>query len=68
MAQTETARPLAYSIPDAARMVGGFSRAYIYELAKRGDLKITKIGARSVILVSELERFLAESPTLGSTK
>ena len=49
---------LAYSIPESIRATS-LSRTTIYELAKRGRLKITKVGGRSLILAADLRALLS---------
>lgn len=47
---------LAHPIPESCALLGGISRAKLYELLKSGDLKSIKIGGRTFIPRSELER------------
>ena len=63
-AQSPT-RPAAYSIPAAASQLS-VSRSHIYQLIDRGQVKRVKIGGRSVIPASEVDR-LAEEGT-GETE
>jgi excisionase family DNA binding protein len=49
---------LAYSPSEGAQVLS-ISRSKIYELIAAGDLKIIKLGSRTLILHSELVRFLA---------
>ena len=49
---------LAYS-PNESAHVLGVSRSKIYELIAAGDLNVIKLGARTLLLHSELLRFLA---------
>jgi excisionase family DNA binding protein len=49
---------LAYSPSEGAQVLG-ISRSKIYELIAAGDLKVIKLGSRTLILHSELVRFLA---------
>ncbi len=37
-------------------------RSTMYRLLQTGELQARKVGRRTVILVSELERFLSETP------
>ena len=59
-ATTALASPqrLAFSVDEAAAALG-CSRVTIYNAFKRGDLRAVKIGARTVIPASEIERLLA---------
>jgi hypothetical protein len=44
----QPSEPLAYSIPDAAR-VSGLSRSLLYELMAEGELDYSKVRARRII-------------------
>ena len=48
---------LLYSIPDTVEAIG-LSRAMIYELIRDGELTVTKVGRRTFITRTELERFV----------
>jgi excisionase family DNA binding protein len=48
---------LAYSPSEGAQVLG-ISRSKIYELIAAGDLKVVKVGSRTLVLHSELARFL----------
>jgi len=48
---------LAYSPSEGAQVIG-ISRSKMYELIAAGDLKVTKLGSRTLVLHSELVRFL----------
>ncbi len=50
--------PLAYSVEDAARALGGVSTKTVYNLFKAGQLVRRKIGSRSVVPLSSIEAFL----------
>lgn len=49
---------LAYRIEDAASALG-VGRTLMYRLIRDGQLKVVKIGSRSLISASELNAFLA---------
>ena len=49
---------LAYSPSEGAQVLG-ISRSKIYELIAAGDLKVIKLGSRTLVPHSELLRFLA---------
>jgi excisionase family DNA binding protein len=51
--------PLALS-PKAAAQSLSISRAMLYLLVKAGELRLVKIGARSVVLTADLEAYLAK--------
>jgi excisionase family DNA binding protein len=48
----------AYSVVDTAKLIG-VSQSQIYELFDTGDLAHLKIGARTLIERTEIDRFLA---------
>ncbi|HEY6407295.1 MAG TPA: helix-turn-helix domain-containing protein [Ktedonobacteraceae bacterium] len=50
-----------YSVKGAAEALGGLSKNTIEVWLSRGRLKKTKVGSRTMIRESELERFLAAS-------
>ncbi len=54
-------QPLAFSIADAQRAAGNPSRGFIYNEARAGRLRITKLGRRSVILAEDLLAWLRAS-------
>lgn len=51
--------PLANSVIDASKRLG-VGRSTLYELISSGKLRIFKIGSRTLIPESELQRFVAE--------
>jgi excisionase family DNA binding protein len=52
---------LAYGIPDACR-VSGLGRSMLYVEIAAGRLRAVKCGSRTLILRSDLERFLGGLP------
>ncbi|MGH6987322.1 MAG: helix-turn-helix domain-containing protein [Caulobacteraceae bacterium] len=57
---TTVAEPLALTIPNACRAIG-VGRTWLYEAARRGDLKLIRLGGRTVVPMTELRRLLAEA-------
>jgi predicted DNA-binding transcriptional regulator AlpA len=55
-------QPLAYSIPDACKALGGMGRATMYEWFKAKKLQPRKMGRRTVILASDLQKLLENLP------
>lgn len=55
---------LAYRVPEACAATG-FRRSKLYELIKAGRLSIRKEGNCTLILRSELERFLGSLPVVS---
>jgi hypothetical protein len=49
----------AFSIAEARRLLGGISRTHLYALVAAGKLKLTKLGARSVVTGRSIRRCLA---------
>jgi excisionase family DNA binding protein len=62
--KVETDR-LAYSVPEAARRLA-CSPGLIYRLARTGELRLTKLGRRTLVAAAELDRLLAASTTQAS--
>jgi len=52
-------RELAYGLMDATK-IAGLSRSTLYKLIKQGKLHVRKSGKRTLILRTELERYLRE--------
>ena len=50
--------PLAVPIPEAARL-GGVGRSTIYTEISKGNLKIRKVGRRTIIAMDDLRNWLA---------
>ena len=53
--------PIAVTIPDAVKL-SGCSRTALYEAMKKG-LPARKAGRRTLIMMADLEAFLASLPT-----
>jgi hypothetical protein len=56
-------RKIAHTIPEAV-LASGLSRSLLYLAIGRGELRARKCGARTVILDSDLRRFLRNLPAL----
>jgi excisionase family DNA binding protein len=52
-----TIGPLAHSVSDAAQRIG-ISRSLLYLLISRGDIPITKVRHRTVVLDDDLRAYL----------
>lgn len=50
---------LTYTLVEAAQVLG-ISKSYAYELAKRNELPIVRIGSRIVVPIKRLEEWLEE--------
>ncbi|WP_375450605.1 helix-turn-helix domain-containing protein [uncultured Devosia sp.] len=56
--------PVAYSVSDVLKLIG-ISRTKFYELVGTGEIKVRKIGNRTIILARDLSTFLESLPTIG---
>ena len=56
---THTQSTLASTIPDTCRRLG-IGRTLLYDLLKQGKLRAIKLGARTLIPETELQRLIAE--------
>lgn len=54
----EIPAPLAHRIPDACRRLG-VGRTVLYELIKSGEITTIKIGTRTLVPESELQKIIA---------
>jgi excisionase family DNA binding protein len=54
--------PLAVPIPEAARL-GGVGRSTLYAEIAKGNLKIRKVGRRSIVAMDDLRNWLASKST-----
>jgi len=59
--------PLAYSIAEACQLAR-IGRTTIYAAIKAGDLSARKVGRRTVLLATELTRWLESLPTVSANK
>ena len=50
-------KPLAHQLPRAAQIIG-ISRSLLYELIKRGELAVVKIGRRTLIADGDLRALI----------
>lgn len=57
---TNTLKPLAYRVSPFCRVIG-IGRSTFYELVKRGEIRVVKIGGRTLVPASEAERLLSEA-------
>jgi hypothetical protein len=63
--ETKQEPVLLYSVDDARRALGGMGRSWLYEQIKSGRLRTVKLGARTMIPASEIQRLAdagVESP------
>jgi len=49
--------PMAYSVVDAARVLG-IGKSKLYELVKQGEIETIKIGSRTLVLHDQLAAFV----------
>jgi excisionase family DNA binding protein len=57
---------MAISIAEAANL-SGVGRTTIYQAIGRGDISVKKAGRRSLILLTDLQRWLEGLPTSGAS-
>jgi len=50
--------PKLDSIPDTQKLLGGISRTTLYELAKRGDLAVVRIGRRAFVTRASIDQYV----------
>jgi excisionase family DNA binding protein len=55
--------PLAYSTYETCALLG-FKRATLYRRIKTGELEAKKMGSKTIILRSSIDKFLANLPDL----
>lgn len=51
--------PLAHAVPDACRRIG-VGRTKLYQLLEAGEIRAIKIGTKTLIPDSELQRLVAD--------
>lgn len=56
--------PVAYSVSDVLKLVG-ISRSKFYQVVNAGQIKVRKIGNRTIILAGDLDAWLASLPGFG---
>lgn len=56
--------PVAYSVSDVLKLVG-ISRSKFYQVVNARQIKIRKIGNRTIILAGDLDAWLASLPGFG---
>lgn len=47
-----------YSIPDACEQLGGMGRSTFYQEVGKGRIAVVKIGSRTFVARSEIERYV----------
>jgi excisionase family DNA binding protein len=56
---TESSHTLLNDLDEAMRQLGGIGRSSLYELMAAGTIRYVKIGRRSFIPQTELDRYVA---------
>ena len=59
-ARSSELAPMAYSVGNTLQLLG-ISRSHLYSLALRGQVRLIKIGGKTLIAASEIERLLSGS-------
>ena len=54
----ETTRPAGFQPAEAARQLS-ISRSGLYNLIKKGEIRVAKIGHRTVVPATEIDRLLS---------
>ena len=57
-------KKVTYSVPEILEAVG-ISRSRFYQLVNGHQIKVRKIGNRTIVLAGDLEDFLQRLPVLG---
>jgi excisionase family DNA binding protein len=60
-AQILDVTPRAVNVEQARRLLGGVSRAHLFRLIARGELRTVKSGARRLVPVAAIDEYLARS-------
>ena len=58
--------PALLSVPDALRFLG-LGRSKFYELVGRGEIAVVKVGARTLVPMASLEKFVRSLPSMRTT-
>ena len=58
--------PALLRLPDACRYIG-VGRSKLYELIAQGEIAALKVGARTVVPMASLERFVRSLPSMRTT-
>lgn len=57
--------PLTISVDEALRTLS-VGRTFFYSLVKAGDIRLIKVGSRSLVPCAELSRFVADRLNAGN--
>jgi excisionase family DNA binding protein len=55
----ENIAPLALRVDEFRQRMGGISRSHFYQLVSRNEIRVVKLGHRTLVPTSEAERLLA---------
>jgi excisionase family DNA binding protein len=53
----------AYPLEEARQLLGGIARQTIYAMRDRGEIRLVKLGRRTLVPASEIRRLSGESTT-----
>ncbi len=56
------------SLPDVRQRLGGISRAHLYRVIANQALPVVKLGRRSLVKESDLEKLIADLSSIGWRK
>ena len=51
----------AYPLDEAGKLLGGISRGTFYSMKKRGEIRLVKLGRRTLVPADEIRRLVGES-------
>lgn len=57
-------RPMLYTVEQAVDILGGLSRATIFKMFKTGEIKPVRVGRRTFISRTQLEKFVERNTPL----
>jgi excisionase family DNA binding protein len=60
LSTTESNLDRLISLKEAALLLGGVSRRFLYLLSGRGELKLVRLGGRVLVPASEIRRLVSE--------
>lgn len=58
--------PRLYSVSDACKALGGMGRTWLYGQIKDGNIRTVKLGTRTLIPASEIDRIVSDAQAVQS--
>lgn len=56
----------AYPLDEARQLLGGCSRTHLYNMRDRGEIRLVKLGRRTLVPADEIRRLVGGRTTLGA--